>query len=81
MEGFYKPSHPVRHDQIVNAVIHTAKGRFGRDAIPQHAHFAEFVEIVFAKLYDFGTSDATRCTTENHQHNDDIEFVTDIPFV
>ena len=34
VKGFYKSLHPVNHGQIVNAVIHTVKGRFGKDTVP-----------------------------------------------
>ena len=30
VKDFYKPLHHVCHGQLVNAVIHTAKSRFGR---------------------------------------------------
>ncbi|RXE67620.1 hypothetical protein ED551_14635, partial [Muribaculaceae bacterium Isolate-013 (NCI)] len=60
MKHFDKFLHPVGHGAVIDPVIHSAKGRFGRHPIFQHPHFAEPFDIVFAKSNYIGTADKSR---------------------
>jgi hypothetical protein len=80
MKHFDKFLHPVGHGAVIDAVIHSAKGRFGRHPIFQHPHFAEPFDIVFAESNYIGTADKSRGTAKYHQHYDITESVTVVSF-
>ncbi|RXE67619.1 hypothetical protein ED551_14640, partial [Muribaculaceae bacterium Isolate-013 (NCI)] len=60
MKHFDKFLHPVGHGAVIDPVIHSAKGRFGRHPIFHHPHFAEPFDIVFAESNYIGTADKSR---------------------
>ncbi len=81
VEGLCELLHLVGKSQVINPVLHTAKCRFRGHAVPQHAHFAEFVEIVSAELHYRAASDMSGEPAEYHQYDNVGKTMTDIPFV
>ena len=80
VEKLHKLLHPVGKCQIIDAVLHAAESRLGRDTVLQHAQFAEFIKIVPAEFYYLGPAHTLWGAGKYHQHDDVIESVTDISF-
>ena len=73
--------HPLGHRQFVYPLLDTAQRRLRRHSVSEHAHFTEFVQVVPAEFYYFGTHDISRSAAEYHQYYDIRQTVADVPFV
>lgn len=73
--------HLVGHCQIIDALLNTAKSRFGWHPVPEHTHFPELIDVVSAEFYYIGASYIPAGTTGYHQDDNVIESMADVSFV